>query len=154
MEPARPSADDVRREAPCRCAANRVPAPLLRRGRPGLPGRLDPDVLARLRLHAIAVSSVLAAFTAGLALGSWVIGRLIDRRTDEIRIQGLLEIGVGISGLLLLPALDWVGDAFIAIYRARKPSFFSMSLIRAGFSFLLLIVSTAFMGGTLPAPVR
>ncbi len=103
---------------------------------------------------ALAVSSVLAAFMAGLALGSWLIGRLIDRRSDEIRVYGLLEIGVGVSGLLLLPALGWVGHAFVAIYQAQHPSFFEMSLIRAGFSFLLLIVPTAFMGGTLPVLVR
>ncbi len=103
---------------------------------------------------ALAVSSVLAAFMAGLALGSRYFGRLIDRRGEELRIYGALEIGVGVSALLLLPGIAAIGWIFVEVYRAWHPSFFWMSLIRFGLSFALLVVPTALMGGTLPVLVR
>jgi spermidine synthase len=103
---------------------------------------------------ALAVSSVLAAFMAGLALGSRFFGARADRTRDELRVYGLLEIGVAASALLLLPALDVVERAVVGIWRTFHPSFGAMSLVRFGFSFVLLLVPTAFMGGTLPVLVR
>ncbi|MFH1681114.1 MAG: fused MFS/spermidine synthase [Candidatus Eisenbacteria bacterium] len=103
---------------------------------------------------ALAVSTVLAAFMAGLAIGSRVIGSLIDRRGEELRTYGILEIGIGVSAFLLLPALELSGRFFISIYRAFHPSFNEMSLVRFAFSFLLLLIPTVLMGGTLPVLVR
>src|SRR5256885_12704988 len=45
--------------------------------------------------HAIAV--VLGAFMAGLALGSWWLGRKADRVASALRMYGVLEIGIGLS---------------------------------------------------------
>lgn len=103
---------------------------------------------------AFAVSAVLSAFMAGLALGSWRIGRFIDRRGEELRLYGSLEIAVGLFALLFLPAVALVGEITAAIYRQFHPSFYAMSLIRFAFAFILLLVPTAFMGGTLPILVR
>ncbi|MFN8178407.1 MAG: fused MFS/spermidine synthase [bacterium] len=103
---------------------------------------------------ALAVSSVLAAYMAGLAIGSRVVGGWIDRRGEELRTYGVLEIGVGAAAVALLPALDVVQRLFVAIYRGAHPAFWAMSLIRFAFSFVLLIIPTAFMGGTLPVLVR
>ena len=44
-----------------------------------------------------AISVVLGAFMAGLALGSWWLGRRADRVSSPLRFYGLLEIGIGIS---------------------------------------------------------
>ena len=52
----------------------------------------------------LAVSTVLTAFMAGLALGSFSFGRVVDRRTDALRIYAYLEIGIGLFGLAM-PAL-------------------------------------------------
>ena len=43
-----------------------------------------------------AITTVLAAFMAGLALGSFVFARLSPRIRDLIRAYGLLEIGIGV----------------------------------------------------------
>src|SRR5262249_26739554 len=48
-----------------------------------------------------AISTVLGAFMAGLALGSWKLGQKADRATNPLRIYGLLEIGIGISAALV-----------------------------------------------------
>src|ERR1700752_2141971 len=49
---------------------------------------------------AYAISTVIASFMGGLALGSYVAGRMIDRRQDPLRVYALLEAGVGVYALL------------------------------------------------------
>ena len=48
-----------------------------------------------------AVSTVLTVFMAGLALGSFWSGRIIDRRKDPFRVYALLELAIGVTGLCL-----------------------------------------------------
>src|SRR6516165_5365506 len=48
----------------------------------------------------LAVSTVLASFMAGLALGSFWIGRFIDRRRCVLAVYAYLEAGIGLSALL------------------------------------------------------
>src|SRR5689334_16894883 len=46
-----------------------------------------------------AISTVLAAFMGGLAVGSVIGGRRADRAGQPLRLYGLVELGVGISAL-------------------------------------------------------
>src|SRR6266478_6042216 len=48
-----------------------------------------------------AISTVLGAFMAGLALGSWKLGQKSDRTDNPLRMYGLLEIGIGLSAALV-----------------------------------------------------
>ena len=99
---------------------------------------------------AYAVATVLAAFMAGLALGSYVFGRLSGRRKNLLRLYGLLELGIGIYGFC----------APFLFYRARgiyAPLFWLYELSPIGFNlllfalaFLLLALPTFLMGATLP----
>src|SRR5438046_229746 len=52
----------------------------------------------------LAVSTVLAVFMGGLAVGSFFGGRLADRVARPLRAYGLMEIGVGVYGVAI-PAL-------------------------------------------------
>src|SRR5438128_1356468 len=49
-----------------------------------------------------ATSAVLAVFMGGLALGSYLMGRWIDRSPRPLTWYALLEVGVGASALLSL----------------------------------------------------
>jgi len=56
-----------------------------------------------------AVSIVLTAFMAGLAIGSFYSGRWIERRTKALKIYAWIEVGIGLFALLspvVLSALD------------------------------------------------
>src|SRR5215475_785507 len=101
-----------------------------------------------------AISTVLGAFMAGLALGSWKLGRKADRATSPLRIYGLLEIGIGISAALV-PLAFRVLDI---VYREIAPAVSSVpggaGVIRFGASFIVLITPTFLMGGTLPVLTR
>lgn len=99
---------------------------------------------------AFAIATVLAAYMAGLALGSAWFGRRIDRRGHPMLVYGLLEAGIGIWALLLPTLLSGLDFLYAAIYRDMNPGFYPLSLIRFAFCFLLLLVPTTMMGGTLP----
>jgi len=64
------------------------------------------------------VSMVLSVFMAGLALGSWLGGRLVRRFASRpaaffIRLYAASELAIGISGLAVRPLLGW-GRAILA----------------------------------------
>jgi len=98
-----------------------------------------------------AVSTVLAAFFAGLALGSYVAGRAIDRtRLHPLAIYGVMEGLVGIWALLLPWLLRLVEAAYPFIYARVGESFGLFTLFRFLASFAVLVVPTTLMGATLP----
>ena len=59
-----------------------------------------------------AIATVLAAFMAGLALGSYLFGRIADRGKNDFLLYGILEAGVGVYGL----AVPWLFMAGRHIY--------------------------------------
>ena len=79
----------------------------------GACGLIYQVVWTRLMTHVfgstlLAVSTVLAAFMAGLALGSYVLGKRADRCRSPLRLYAYYEIGSGPAGvgvLLLLVGL-------------------------------------------------
>ncbi len=101
------------------------------------------------------VSVVLAVFMAGLALGSRLLGRLIDTRpVPLVKTYAALEAGIGIYNLLLPLMLVLADPVFGALYGSAYDSFALLSLGRLLVSFTLLIVPATLMGGTLPILIR
>src|SRR5262245_28747712 len=102
--------------------------------------------------HAIAV--VLGAFMAGLALGSWWLGKKADQVQSPLRMYGLLEIGIGVSA----SAVPLVFRSLHQMYWALAPSLEVVpggnGLVRFATSFVVLLVPTFLMGGTLPVLAR
>ena len=97
-----------------------------------------------------AITAVLAAFMAGLALGSFVFARRLSRIPNLIRAYGWLEIGIGVY-CALLPALLWLASVgYLGLHGALGLSYDAFSLIQFLLVFLLLLVPTTLMGGTLP----
>ncbi len=103
---------------------------------------------------AFAVSTVLSSFMAGLALGSYTIGRWVDRRGRPLVVYGLLEIGIGLFAL----AIPYLFQAMPLLYRGAwatlQPPAYAFALLRFALCFVVLLVPTALMGGTLPALAR
>src|SRR5262245_66472844 len=102
----------------------------------------------------LAVSTVLASFMAGLALGSYVIGRHVDRRARILPLYAALEAGIGISAIALPPALDALTPVYVWLHRYFHDSFWLLSAVRFLIAFSLLCVPTALMGATLPVLSR
>ncbi len=98
-----------------------------------------------------ALAAILSAFMAGLALGSFVAGRLGKRLpVDSLTAYGVIELAIG-GWALLLPYLL---DAAVAV---QGELFFRWveqhtlyGLIRFGLCFAVLLVPTSLMGATFP----
>jgi spermidine synthase len=59
-----------------------------------------------------ATSTVVAAFMAGLALGSYLFGRYVDRQKEPLRLYGKLELMIA-GCALLVPLLLAVSSPLI-----------------------------------------
>jgi spermidine synthase len=101
-----------------------------------------------------AVTTVLATFLGGLALGGWWLGRAVDRRSDPLRFYGLLELGIAVSavvGTLVLRALD---PLHVAAANRLAPDSPALVLVRLLLASIVVLPCTILMGGTLPAMTR
>ncbi len=98
-----------------------------------------------------AVATVLSAFFAGLAIGSYVAGRLVDRtRMHPLAIYGMMEGVVGAYALLLPLFLRAVEASYPMVYGSVGENFSLFTLFRFVVCFALLVVPTTLMGATLP----
>jgi spermidine synthase len=94
---------------------------------------------------AFAIATVLAAFMAGLALGSKVLGGLIDRRGHPLVVYALLEVGIAVFAVVLPVIFGLLPRVYAPFYGSG-----GMEAVRFGLSFLVLLLPTTLMGGTLP----
>jgi spermidine synthase len=101
-----------------------------------------------------AVSAVLSSFMAGLALGSGVFGRIVDRKERVLRIYALLEIGIGVSALAMPSLVSATEGIYSHIYLAYPASTWILTLVKSLIAFSVLIVPTFLMGATLPVLSR
>jgi predicted membrane-bound spermidine synthase len=98
----------------------------------------------------LAVSTVLAAFMGGLALGSALAGRLGARIARPVRAYGLLEIGIAVYALAVPFLFSLVDNLYALVWQQFHPGFFVFSVWRFLLSCLMLLLPTTLMGATLP----
>ncbi len=98
----------------------------------------------------LAISTVLAAFMGGLALGSALAGRLASRIRRPLQAYGILEIGIALYALSVPLLFSLVDSLYALIWQQFHPSFFAFSLWRFALSCVMLLVPTTLMGATLP----
>jgi spermidine synthase len=101
-----------------------------------------------------AIATVLGAFMAGLAVGSWKLGQFADRVKRPLRMYGMLEIGIGLSAAVV----PFLFQSLQNVYWTLAPALESIPggdpFIRFATSFVVLLVPTFLMGGTLPVLTR
>lgn len=98
----------------------------------------------------LAASTTLTAFMLGLALGSWLFGKLADRIRWPLTFYGCLELAVGLYAFAFPAILQLVDKFYLWFYGTYEPGFYVLNLVRFGMSVAILLLPTALMGGTLP----
>ncbi len=96
------------------------------------------------------VSTVLATFMGGLALGSFFGGRLIDRGGRPLLIYALLEGAIGIYCFLIPHFIDTSLPLFQWTYLNFQDSYSLTSFFRFGVCGAILLIPASLMGATLP----
>ena len=109
-----------------------------------------------------AASAVLTAFMGGLALGSWVFGKITahwqqndpsKRRSTAaslLRLFALIEIGVALFAFATPPLFAGLTSLYVWIAREARPDPFVYNAVRTALATLALVPPTFLMGGTLP----
>jgi spermidine synthase len=98
----------------------------------------------------LAVSTVLASFMGGLALGSALGGRVAARLKRPLQVYGLIEIGVAVYALLVPWLFRLVDHLYALLWQQAHPNFYVFSLWRFFLSGATLLIPTMLMGATLP----
>lgn len=102
------------------------------------------------------ITTVLAAFMGGLAIGSVIVGNIVDKAGRRpLLVYAWLEAGIGLFGLLS----PLIFDLFLNLGPKLLPE---SALVDAGSGlaikffagFMLLMIPTTLMGGSLPALSR
>lgn len=105
-------------------------------------------------VHVFSMSTVLTAFMAGLALGSLLFGKLVDRTKNPLKVFLILEIGIGLFAIFF----PFLFEALTKLYATLLPNGqltqYNTQLIRFILAFLFLLIPTTLMGGTLPVIIK
>ena len=95
---------------------------------------------------AVSLGVLLGTFMGGMCLGSLMLPRLVSARHHPLRVYALIELGIGIVGLLVLFLMPLVG----VVYTAWGGYGFSGFLMRGIVAALVLLPPTFLMGLSFP----
>src|SRR5215208_587974 len=101
-----------------------------------------------------AIATVLSAFMAGLAIGSYLFGKIADRGKNDFLLYGILEAGVGVYGFLVPWLFAGAQKLYAPIFGLNQTYPFIFNLVLFFLSFVLLVFPTLLMGATLPVLSR
>ncbi len=98
----------------------------------------------------LAVSTVLTSFMGGLALGSYLFGRIMDRKKRPLLYYGLLEGVIGLYALMIPWLFSFLIPAYRILWEHFHPNFLGFTLMQFLLVSAVLVVPTTCMGATLP----
>ena len=97
-----------------------------------------------------ATAATLAAFFLGLAIGAWFLGKSSVRFKRPLAVYGLLEIGIALTALLLIPGIEFYENQYTSIIAFINGNRGMITLFKFIFSISLLLFPSVLMGGTFP----
>lgn len=99
-----------------------------------------------LGVDVYAVTTGVAAFFAGLALGGLLIGKIADKFKNPFKLFAYLELGIGVIGILATYLLSNVPELFVSVQQFAGPLAWIIP-------FLLVGTPAFVMGGTFPVVI-
>ncbi|HOO90669.1 MAG TPA: fused MFS/spermidine synthase, partial [Syntrophales bacterium] len=101
-----------------------------------------------------AFSMILTAFVLGIAIGSMVYARFVDRILDPMRALAIIQVAIGLSALLVAPLignLPFLVTGWISHFSA---SFWQLQTIEFVMILLIMLLPTTLMGAAFPLVSR
>lgn len=93
--------------------------------------------------------ATLAAFFAGLAVGSWVWGRRAEFMKSPLRVYAWLEVGIAVTALTYFGILSIFYRIYPVLYQGVESGLILL-LVKFALGLLLVFPPAFFMGGTIP----
>ncbi len=97
-----------------------------------------------------AISTILAVFMGGLALGSALLGRWSEHYPNAVKLYAWIELLIAAGGALSLLGLAGVRHLYIAAYPIAGGFMPTLVALRFVGAAIVLLLPTFLMGGTLP----
>ncbi|MEW6269686.1 MAG: fused MFS/spermidine synthase, partial [Thermodesulfobacteriota bacterium] len=98
----------------------------------------------------LATSTLLAVFFAGLALGSWLAGRLVPRITRPMRLYAGAELALAALAIATPALLEAADPLYGAVHRALPDGAAARAVLRALLIAAVILPPTVLIGTTLP----
>lgn len=105
-------------------------------------------------IQVYATATVLTSFMAGLALGSWLFGRWVDRMAKPLLLFAVMEIILAVYAVSFPWIVDFIGNLYLQLAPANEGRILLSQFARFAVTFPVLLVATSLMGGTLPVLAR
>ncbi len=100
-----------------------------------------------------AFTTMLTAFLLGIALGSLIMGRFVDRIKRPILWLGAIIAGIGLTALVSVPVFINLGAEIGGTFY-QPGAYWQWAALRFGRSFLVMLVPTLLMGMAFPLVTR
>ena len=98
----------------------------------------------------VSLGMLLATFMGGMCLGSLMLPRLASAQRHPLRVYAVIELGIGVLGILVLHLVPLVGGVYTAWSGYGLKGF----VLRGAVAAACLMPPTLLMGATLPALAR
>ena len=99
---------------------------------------------------AVSLGVLLGIYMGGMCLGSLLLPKYLNPRNHPLRVYALLEIGIGLFGIIVLFAVPIVGRIYTSIAGTGQVNLVLRAIVAA----ICLLPPTFLMGATLPAIAR
>jgi spermidine synthase len=97
---------------------------------------------------------ILAAFILGLALGSLAVTRFVDRWGRLVYRFGLLELGIGLSAIGIVPMNRRIPYAVVSLVQKHQDSFYGLLSLQFLLVIAVTVIPTLLMGAIFPLVIR
>lgn len=97
-----------------------------------------------------AFSAILTVFLLGIALGSFILVKNIDKFKDLFFVLALIELGIFVFVAGTLPFLDNIPIVFQFLYNKLDSGFLSFELITFIIVLIIVFIPAVFMGAAFP----
>src|SRR5262245_8291113 len=98
----------------------------------------------------VSLGVLLGVYMGGMCLGSLLLPRYLNPESHPLRVYALLELGIGLFGVVVLYAVPLIGSWYTAIAGSGPLNL----ILRAAVAGVCLIPPTLLLGATLPAIAR
>lgn len=86
----------------------------------------------------------------GLALGSYLLGKRVERHAKPLRLYGFLEVGIAVFAVLFVLLMKLYPHLYVPLARLGANNTVYLSSLRIVLAVASMLVPATLMGGTLP----
>jgi spermidine synthase len=101
-----------------------------------------------------AMGTIVFSFIVGLAIGSFVISKYVDKIDNPLRAFAFLQIGIGLSSIFVLYLVNGLPEYYVSIYQMIEPHTEIFIAVQVIMSSLVLIIPASLIGANFPLVMK